>query len=101
MSNYTNSLNPFNNGQGKNKHFQDQLSKVYKAFKAKPLTMKEADVQTNVMRENICRYVKRLVQEGKIAVRRKRKCKVTGYPYVNEYTGNPDLFPKTDQLKLF
>jgi hypothetical protein len=24
-----------------------------------------------------------------------------GYPHVNEYTGNPDLFPQTNQLTLF
>ncbi len=101
MSNHTNSLNSSYNRKAKDNHFQDQLSKVYKAFKAKPLTMKEADVQTNIMRENICRYVNKLLSEGKIAIRKQRKCQVTGYPYVNEYTGNPDLFPETNQLKLF
>lgn len=80
---------------------RNQLKKVYSAFKAKPLTMKEADVSTGVMRENICRYVRTLLSEGKIAVRRKRKCKITGYPLVKEYTGNPDLFPKSNQLEMF
>lgn len=97
----TNSLNPLSRKQAKDNQFKDQLRKVYKAFRDQPLTMKEADVLTNVMRENICRYVHTLLREGKIAVRRKRKCKITGYPYVNEYTGNPDLFPQPKQQKLF
>ena len=65
------------------------------------MTIKEADVFTGVMRENICRYVDILLEQGRIAVLRKRKCTITGYPYVNEYTGNSDLFPKSNQLELF
>ncbi|MDT8413722.1 MAG: hypothetical protein RQ875_14760 [Vicingaceae bacterium] len=90
-----------NSQAGQEKHFLAQLKKVYEAFKTRPMTMKEADVYTGVMRESICRYVATLLEQGKIAVRRKRKCNVTGYPYVNEYTGNPDLFPKSNQFKMF
>lgn len=86
---------------GKNKHYKAQLAKVYKAFTEKPMTMKEADVYTGVMRENICRYVDELLEQGRIAIVRKRKCTITGYPYVNEYTGNPDLFPQSNQLEIF
>lgn len=86
---------------GKNKQYKAQLAKVYKAFTEKPMTMKEADICTGVMRENICRYVNTLLEEGRIAILRKRKCSITGYPYVNEYTGNPDLFPQSNQLKMF
>ncbi len=84
-----------------NEKFKAQLVKVYKAFTEKPMTMKEADVYTGVMRESICRYVNTLLKEGRLAILRKRKCTITGYPYVNEYTGNPDLFPQSKQLKLF
>ena len=87
--------------QGQDTIFKVQLLKVYNAFKVKPMTMKEADVFTGVMRENICRYVDTLLEQGRIAVIRKRKCRVTGYPYVNEYTADPELFPKSNQLKLF
>ncbi|MCF7569477.1 hypothetical protein L3X37_14075 [Sabulilitoribacter arenilitoris] len=95
------SLNSFGNGQAKYKHFTAQLKMVYKALMYKPMTMKEVDVFTGVMRENICRYIDTLLEQNKIAIIRKRKCSITGYPYVNEYTANPDLFPKSNQLKLF
>lgn len=91
--------NEFN--QGKDKHFKVQLQRVYYALKEKPMTMKETDVYTGVMRENICRYIDILFEQGKIAITRKRKCTITNYPYVNEYTTNPDLFPKNNQLELF
>tara|TARA_R100000935_G_scaffold21876_4_gene40474 strand:- start:22196 stop:22462 length:267 start_codon:yes stop_codon:yes gene_type:complete len=84
-----------------NEKFKAQLARVYKAFTEKPMTMKEADVYTGVMRENICRYVDTLLEQGRIAIIRKRKCTITGYPYVNEYTGNPDLFPQSNQLEMF
>ena len=87
--------------QGQDTKFKVQLLKVYKAFMVRPMTMKEADVHTGVMRENICRYVDTLLEQGRIAIIRKRKCTVTGYPYVNEYTANPNLFPKSNQLELF
>ena len=87
--------------QGQDKEFKAQLLRVYKAFEEKPRTMKEADVFTGVMRENICRYVDILLEQGRIALLRKRKCTITGYPYVNEYTGDPDLFPRSNQLELF
>ena len=87
--------------QAKDKQFKAQLQKVYNALKEKPMTMKETDIYTGVMRENICRYIDELFEQGKIAILRKRKCTVTGYPYVNEYTSNPHLFPKSNQLTIF
>lgn len=87
--------------QGKDKQFKAQFKTVYECLKIKPMTMKEVDVLTGIMRENVCRYIDDLLKQGKIAIIKKRKCKITGYPYVNEYTANPDLFPKSNQLKLF
>lgn len=97
----TNGLNPLDGDQAKDRAFNAQLVRVYKASKEKPMTMKEVDQYTGIMRENVCRHVAKLLEQGRIAVTRKRKCRVTGYPYVNEYTGDPVLFPKSDQLKLF
>lgn len=87
--------------QAKDNKFKAQLQKVYKAFMERPMTMKEADVYTGVMRENICRYVDTLLNQERIAIRRKRRCNITGYPSVNEYTGDPKLFPRSNQLKMF
>lgn len=97
MSNYTNSLNPFGEGQGKDTQFE----RVYEALSKKAMTMLEAELQTGVRRESICRYVGKLKEANRIAVRKIRKCSITGYPYVQELTTNPDLFPQSNQLKMF
>lgn len=87
--------------QGKDKEFKAQLQRVYRALIVKPMTMKEIDVCTGVMRENICRYISTLMEQNKIAIIKQRKCTITGFSRVNEYTADPDLFPQSNQLKLF
>ena len=79
---------------------KDQLKAVFESFFETPKTMKESDKACGVMRENICRYVRTFRKEGKIAVIRKRICAVTKHR-ANEYTTNPQLFPKPAQLELF
>ena len=97
----SNDLIPNSNGKGKANHFKTEQKKVLEALKIKPMTMKEVFVETGVMRENICRYVVILLETGRIKITQKRKCTITGHTSVNEYTGNPELFPKTNQLNLF
>lgn len=89
--------------QAKDNRFKAQLQRVYEALMRKPMTMKEADIYTGVMRENNCRYIDTLSEQGKTKLQllKKRKCSITGYPYVNEYTANSNLFPKSNQLKMF
>ena len=79
----------------------DQLNTVYRAFWEKPMTMKKVDQQTGIMRENICRYCKTLRDSNKIFEVSRRRCTVTGYPNVIEWTTNPDLAPPDNQLRLF
>lgn len=79
----------------------NQIKVIFDAFFEYPKTMKEVDAETNVMRENICRYVSTLRNENRIALVGYRKCKVTGNPKVGVYTTNPDLFPTSNQLKMF
>ncbi len=79
----------------------NQIKVIFDAFFEYPKTMKEVDAETNVMRENICRYVSTLRNENRIVLVGYRKCKITGNPKVGTYTTNPDLFPKSNQLKLF
>jgi hypothetical protein len=80
---------------------ENQIKAIYNAFFEYPKTMKEVDAETSVMRENICRYVSELRNENRIALVGYRKCKITGNPKVGIYTTNPDLFPKSNQLKMF
>lgn len=84
----------------KNRNDVIQKTKVLEAIRIKPLTMKEIDIKTGVMRENVCRHINTLLEENKIAEIRKRKCTITGHNKVMEYTANPDLFPPTNQLDL-
>lgn len=79
----------------------DQLNIVFNAFFESPKTMKEVDKETGVMRESICRHVKTLRASNKIVLVGYRKCKETGHGKVGIYTTNPDLFPLSNQLKLF
>lgn len=90
----TNSNNTQANGN-------DQLNIVFNAFFEKPKTMKEVDKETGIMRESICRHVKTLRAKNRIALVGYRKCNVTNHGKVGIYTTNPDLFPVSNQLKLF
>ena len=85
--------------QGKGKKI-DQLKAVFQSFFDSPKTMKEADSDSGIMRENICRYVRTFRQSKSIVVIRKRYCMVTKH-LANEYSTNPKLFPKPTQLNLF
>ena len=98
MKNHDNSPNK---RQGQDTKFKADLIKVYNALKAKPMTMKEADIYTGVMRESICRHIDTLLRQGSIAVIRKRKYTITGYPYVKEYTANLSFVRKSNQLTMF
>lgn len=89
------------NLQSKDREFTAQLAKVYNALMVRPMTMKEADIYTGVMRENICRYISILLEQGRIAMIKKRRCSITGHNHVMEFTANSELFPKPNQLELF
>jgi DNA-binding transcriptional regulator LsrR (DeoR family) len=52
----------------------DQLKKVFNAFYEYPKTMKEVNTETNIMRENICRYVSTLRNVNQISLVGYRKC---------------------------
>ena len=82
-------------------NIHEQIKIIYKAFFEYPKTMKEVDAETNIMRENICRYVNTLQKENRISLVGYRKCKITGFNNVGIYSTNPELFPKSNQLDLF
>ncbi len=85
----------------RDRQFKAQLRQVLDALRVKPMTMKELDIYTGIMRESVCWRISELMELGLIVLLRKRRCSVTGYPNVNEYTGDPDLFPRPNQLELF
>jgi len=63
--------------EAKDNNFTDQLNIVFQAFQKTPMTMKEADAYTGIMRENICWYVRTLLMEERIVFLRKRRCWIT------------------------
>ena len=87
--------------QGKDNHFTTQFQRVKQAFFERPMTMKEVDKETGIMRENVCRYCRVLRHQNNLFPIKKRRCTVTGYPTVWEWTTNPKFIPKEIQLKLF
>lgn len=86
--------------QNEDKEIRDQLARVYESFFMLPKTMKEADKETGIMRENICWYCRTLRREGKLYVTGKRLCKITRHR-ANVYTTNPELVRASNQLRLF
>ena len=83
-----------------NDEYKNQLNKMRIALSEKPLTRFEVAKLINVDRSNICRYVAHLFDRDLIAVTKKRRCTISGYPYVEELTTNTDLFPEDNQLSF-
>lgn len=84
----------------KDKHFQNQFRTVFNGFYRQPLTMMELSILTGIDRANICRYCREMRIAGKIAVVKKAVCSITKH-WANKYTTNPEMFPKSNQIKLF
>jgi predicted transcriptional regulator len=82
--------------QKRNNQFQ-QI--VIALKKNEPMTMKELDKYSGIMRENICRYIKMLRDEKEIFKLKKRYCRITGH-LAYEYSLNPKYKPKAQQLEF-
>ena len=78
----------------------NQLQRVRKLLKERPLSMREVANILGEERENVCRYVKMLRDAGQIQVHHRAECMTTGH-VVNFYTCNEALFKPNNQLKLF
>jgi predicted transcriptional regulator len=79
------------------KEFKNQSKKMFNALFETPLTRFEVAKLIDVDRSNICRYVAYLFDRDLIAITKKRRCTISGYPYVEELTTNRDLFPEDNQ----
>lgn len=56
--------NSLHKRQGKDKHFEVQMKRVFAAFKRKPSTMLMVSIETGILRANICRYVAKWQKQG-------------------------------------
>ena len=96
----TQSLNPDAIGQGKNKHFESQKKTIFQYLKYHTATASMVTDATGVPQKSICRYKRDLEKQNLLCELFKTACKLTGFKawYL---TTNPDLFPKSNQLKMF
>ena len=91
-NNHRTALKSFGKGQGKDKHFQAQMQKVFAALYRQPKTMLMASIETGILRANICRYVAEWGKENRICIVRKGICPISKHR-AGFYTTNPELFP--------
>jgi hypothetical protein len=90
--------NSLHNRQGKDKHFEVQMKRVFAAFKRKPSTMLMVSIETGILRANICRYVAKWQKGNSIHLLKQGLCKVSKHR-AGYYSTDTNLF--TQPLKLF
>ena len=86
--------------QGKGKQFQNQKITIFYYLKENTATASMITEATGVLQKSICRYKRDLEKEGLLYELVKKHCKITGFRawYL---TTNTELFPKSNQLKMF
>ena len=84
--------------QGKDKHFEVQIKRVFAAFKCKPSNMFMASIETGILQANICRYVAKWQKQGSIHLLKQGLSKISKHR-AGYYTTKMDLF--TQPLKMF
>jgi hypothetical protein len=92
--------NPLHKRQGKDTKRIGQYKAVFAAFFRKPSTMKMVDMETGIMRENVCWYCRKFRKLDVIKPVRKGICPITKHR-ATFWTTNPELFPSSTQLTLF
>ena len=96
----TQSLNFKSLDQGKFKQFQNQKKTIFEYLKSNTATASMVTEFTGIPQKSICRYKRDLEKQGLLYEVIKKHCKFTGFRawYL---TTNPELFPKSNQLKMF
>ena len=86
--------------QSKSKHFVNQLNTIFQYLKQNTATASMVTEATSVPQKSICRYKRDLEKQGLLFEVAKKHCKITGFRawYL---TTNTELFPKSNQLKMF
>lgn len=79
---------------------QNQVRKVFEAFKEEPKTMKMVSVETGIQRANICWYIRDFREQKKVALVKEDLCPITKHP-AQFLTTDPDKVDKIhSQLEL-
>jgi ABC-type Na+ transport system ATPase subunit NatA len=83
----------FDKRQGKYSKILAQKQKVFKSFYSQPKTMLMVEVETGIMRSNICWFVRELRKRNNIMIVKKGVCPISKSTGVQYLTTNPELFP--------
>ena len=96
----TQSLDLNENRQGKFKQIQRQKKTIFEYLKQYTATASMVSEATGVPQKSICRYKRDLEKQGLLYEVEKKLCSLTGFRawYL---TTNTELFPKSNQLKMF
>lgn len=78
-----------------NKEYKTQFKKVFEAFKEKPKTRLQVAVETNILRGNVCYFVRDLRQRKQITVVKKGKCPISKHR-AEFLSTDEKLLPKPD-----
>ncbi|MFC4268358.1 hypothetical protein [Polaribacter marinivivus] len=86
--------------QGKNNENKNQKITIFQYLQKHIATGSMIAKATGIPQKSICRYKRDLELQGILSEVEKKECEITGFKawYL---TTNKDLFPKSNQLKLF
>lgn len=101
MENHINSQNSFGDGQGKNTKLE-YAKTLYRLLFRKSLSRRMAATELGYIDQTymVTQIIYDWIKEGKAAVVGQILCERSGR-MVEAITTNPDLFPKSNQLKMF
>ena len=99
MNNHETNPSP-NKRQCKDTQKYLQKQKVFEGFLKEPQSMKMLAVKLKIDRANICWFCKEFRKNEQLGIAKRGICLITKQ-MVNYYTTNPELFPKSNQIKLF
>jgi hypothetical protein len=82
--------------------FDIQMKRVFASLSEQPKTMLMVEVETGIMRSNICWYVREWRKSNNVAIVKLGICPISKHAGVQYLTTKPELFPnQPNQLKLF
>lgn len=87
--------------QEQSNQIKTQKERIIEAFFSKPKTMLMVEVETGILRPNICRYVSNLRKCNCIEIVKIGVCPISKYTKVQHLTTNPKFFSSSNQLNLF
>lgn len=88
------------------KKYKEQMAKVFNCFFERPKTMLEVSLETGILRANICRYVAKMEDDGRIQIHHKgldrnTKCRAAFYTTNPELFTAPQTVPVNTQMSIF